>query len=395
MIAVEEALAQVTAHKKDFGTEAVALLQSLNKVLAVAVIADRDFPPYHRIAMDGIAISSAAFTAGRKEFFIENIQAAGGPVLTLSDVNNCMEVMTGAVLPQQTDAVIPYEDCEITNGIATIKAAAVWQQQNIHRQATDSKAGTTLIEPDTIITPAHIGMMAAVGLSQVNVRKQPRIAICSTGDELVDVDAMPLPHQVRKSNVYMLAAALQKENISASLFHLPDDKNRMQQQLTAIMASHDVILLSGAVSRGKFDHLPEALNNLGMQTIFHRVAQRPGKPFLFGKFTSGVTVFGFPGNPVSTFVCYHIYFKKWLRASLRYPSNPMSAKLSAPVSLQSKLTNHILIKLKNKEGVYYANPFSFSTSGDMNSLLETKGIITIPPEKNEWAGGEIVEVIPC
>src|SRR4051794_22127709 len=187
MITVNEALALITTYARDFGVEEVPLLQSAKRILARDVIADRDFPPYHRVTMDGIAINTKAFDGGKRDFYIEAVQAAGAPLQVLRDEHNCIEVMTGAVLPDGTNAVIPYEDCIIKDGVAGIQSTAVKQYQNVHLQGNDSKTGTVLIQQNTTITPAHIGIMATVGLAKVPVYKLPVVAICSTGDELVDI----------------------------------------------------------------------------------------------------------------------------------------------------------------------------------------------------------------
>lgn len=395
MITVHEALAQIATYAKDFGVEAIPLLQSTNRILAQDVVADRDFPPYHRVTMDGIAINSKVFDGGQRNFPIENIQAAGAPLQPLKNEHNCIEVMTGAVLPEGTNAVIPYEECEINDGIATVQSATIKPLQNIHQQGTDSKSGTVLIQKNTTISPAHIGIMATVGLHKVQVHKMPVVAICSTGDELVDIEEIPLPHQIRKSNVYMLAAALQQEGIAAQLYHLNDDKEKMQAQLATILDECDVILLSGAVSKGKFDFLPEVLQTLGMQTVFHRVAQRPGKPFLFGAFANSKLVFGFPGNPVSTFVCYHIYCKQWLHTSLHRTPKKISARLAKTITFQPRLSFHVFVTLEYRDGMLYANPIMGANSGDMPSLIDADGIITLPAEKDTFEEGDIVEVMHC
>ncbi len=394
MISVDEAYKLINSYKKEFGTEQINLLQSINRTLATDIKADRDFPPFDRVTMDGIAINSQAFTEGNRRFTIEKISAAGSPVQSLENKEFCIEVMTGAMLPINTDVVIPYEQCDIKDGIAEVTVNDIKVFQNVHRQGTDEKQGTILLNKNKRITPAHISVMATVGIHQVEVYKLPSIAVCSTGDELVAVEETPLPHQIRQSNVYFLAADLQKENINTNLYHLPDDKDKIKQHLETILQTHDAILLSGAVSKGKFDFLPVALEELGMKTVFHRIAQRPGKPFLFGAIGEKL-VFGFSGNPVSTFVCYHLYCKHWLKESLHQSTKKITAKLSGDVTMQSPLTNHVLIKLKYEAGNCKAEPIFFSTSGDIPSLIQADGIITLPAEKNEYKKGEVFEVTLC
>ncbi len=392
MIAVSEALQLVRAQVRDYGTEEVELIQSTGRILMQDIVADRAYPPFNRVTMDGIAINSNAFSAGKRSFKIEGVQAAGQPQQTLIDTENCLEVMTGAMLPSKSDAVIPYEQCEIVNGIATVNLDEISTLQNVHLEGTDSKQGDILVTAGHKITSAIIGLIAASGLSKVVVKRLPKVAVCATGDELVEVDEQPLPHQIRQSNSYMLVAALQAEVIHAQRYHLRDDPQVMFEELTTITNYYDVVLLSGAVSKGKFDHLPNVLNRLNMETIFHGIAQRPGKPFLFGKLPNEVLIFGFPGNPASTFVCYQLYFKTWLHQSLGISLPFMKAFLSKPFSFKPNLTLHALVTLSYNEGKLLATPVETSTSGDMVSLALAQGILSLPAERNEFSTDEAFDL---
>ncbi|WP_205500824.1 molybdopterin molybdotransferase MoeA [Rufibacter psychrotolerans] len=395
MISVDEALQLVLQHTILLRIQEVDLLNSVGRVLAQEVLADRDFPPFHRVTMDGIAINSQTFASGKRTFQIEQTQAAGTPQIYLKDPENCIEVMTGAMLPQNTDAVIPYEVCSLQASSATVQTELVVSGQNIHTQGADGKAGEVLLTPGTKITPAMVGTLASVGLARVKVYQLPRVAICSTGDELVEVDQTPLPHQIRRSNAYMLAAALQQENIPAALFHLPDEPETMKLELTSILARHEVLLLSGAVSKGKFDFLPQVLEQLGLRQVFHKIAQKPGKPMLFGTIPDQKVVFGFPGNPVSTFVCYQLYFKPWLHQSLSLSKTaPYSAQLAQNLTFKPALTYHVPVTLSNENGVLKATPVDTTGSGDLTSLLKADALLSLPPERVQFRSGEAFPFIP-
>jgi len=266
--------------------------------------------------------------------------------------------------------------------------------QNVHKKGTDSKKGDLLVEKWQKVTPAIIGIMASAGLSQVTVLRLPKITICSTGDELVDVTEQPEDHQVRKSNVYMLAAALLQEGIVADTVHLPDNYDRLISEISILIKNSNVILFSGAVSKGKFDYLPDVLNRLGMQQIFHTVAQQPGKPFLFGKFSNNALIFGFPGNPVSTFVCYHVFFRQWLHGVLHYEEEKKFARLASDVNFAPSLSYHLLVKTYNDNGIIVATPITGSTSGDLVTLTKANGILTLPPHRNAFKQGEAFEYYP-
>ncbi|MVN92299.1 molybdopterin molybdotransferase MoeA [Mucilaginibacter aquatilis] len=392
MISVGEALDIVRQHTLSFGVEMVPLLQSVGRILVQDIKADRDFPPFNRATMDGIAISNQAFQAGTRSFIIESIQPAGHPQKQLNNPSHCIEIMTGAMLPFGTDAVIRYEDIVIDINVATVNINAVSPWQNVHLQATDEKVGEILVNSGLKITPAIVATMATVGLADVAVYRMPRIAVCSTGDELVPVNVQPLPHQIRQSNSYMLLAALQQAGINATACHLPDEPVAMEQQVQRMLQQYDVLLFSGAVSKGKFDYLPQVLQQLGMQTLFHSIAQKPGKPLLFGKFNAGPLVFGFPGNPVSTWVCYQLYFKAWLSGCLGVSVTVVAASLSKTTTFKPQLSCHLLVKLNYTNDAVFAEPVDTSTSGDMVNLIKANGFITLPANEDTFAAGRLFNV---
>ena len=391
MISLREALEQVRTNKRNFGTEYLYFTEAQGRILAEDVYADRDFPPFDRVAMDGIAINFSAFEQGIVSFKIENIQAAGEPRKVLQAKANCMEVMTGAILPGNTDTVIPYEEFRIENGHALIEAESgkLKKYRNVHQQGTDSRQGSVLLKKGLKIKSAHIGILASAGIQEVPVLKAPSVAICSTGDELVDVDKKPELHQLRKSNVYMLLAALRKQGISADLFHFKDDKSTLLEGIGDLRKKYDVLLFSGAVSRGKFDYLPEVLDALGLTTIFHRVAQKPGKPVLFGAFENGPFVFGFPGNPVSTFVCYHLFFLEWLNSSYGSENRAVPVRLNSQVVFKPQLSYHLLVSVASGDSVGEASPVIGSGSGDLPGLAYADGFITLPAEREVFDEGEL------
>lgn len=393
MISVQEALTLVLQQSRTFGTEQISLLQVTGRTLAQDIVADRDFPPYNRVTMDGIAISKDSFAAGRRSFQIQGVQAAGQPVQQLNNPLQCLEVMTGAMLPGNTDAVIRYEDCTIENNVATIRIDKIDLMQNVHLQGTDSEAGTLLVHKDKVITPAVTAIIASVGLSTVEVYRLPAIAVCATGDELVEVDEQPKPHQIRQSNSYMLAAALKMEGIAADRYHLIDEPDEMRIQLENIISQYDAILFSGAVSKGKFDYLPGVLEELGMQTLFHSIAQRPGKPLLFGTFPDQALVFAFPGNPVSTYVCFELYFKAWLYQCLHKERKQLKAHLTQEVNFKPELSYHIPADLTWHEGEAWITPKNMSTSGDMIVLLQANALISLPVNQQHWAENTLVDVL--
>ncbi|MCB9337904.1 MAG: molybdopterin molybdotransferase MoeA [Lewinellaceae bacterium] len=391
MITVQEATRIVLEANISLPNEIVPLHLSLGRVLREDLVADRDFPPFDRVAMDGIAIHFDAFNSGQRAFPVEGIQAAGTPQQVLQKRENCMEVMTGAVLPANADTVIRYEDLEMKDGLAQIVIEKVARGQNIHTKAADRKTGDTILKAGVKISPAEVGVAATVGEPELRVARQPKIAIVSTGDELVDVEQTPLPHQIRKSNVHTMAAALSRWGFPSYLFHLPDDKAAMAATLSMLLQNHDALLLSGGVSMGKFDYLPAVLEELGVVKLFHKVSQRPGKPFWFGRRENGAVVFAFPGNPVSGYMCLHRYFQPWLWESLGLPAfEERYAVLADDFFFKPNLTYFLQVKLQfGNDGRTVAVPVEGGGSGDLANLVDADAFLELPMERQAFKRGEV------
>jgi molybdopterin molybdotransferase len=390
---VKEALDIILNNTQNFGTEIVDFEKSLGRVLKEDIIADRDFPPFNRVSMDGIAINSEAYKNGQTNFKIEGIQAAGDTQKTLKNSNNCLEAMTGAVLPKNTDAVIQYELLKIENGIATLQTDAIKNFQNIHKKGLDRKQGDILINQNTKISAAEIGVFATVGKTKVKVAKQPKVIIISTGNELVEVAEKPADFQIRRSNVFTLVAHLNNLNIDVKTAHIQDDKEILTQKIETYLNEFDVLLFSGAVSKGKLDFIPEVLDNLGVKKLFHRVKQRPGKPFWFGK-KGAKTVFAFPGNPVSTYVSCLKYFYPWHQKSVGLNfKNENKAILAEDFYFKPDLTYFLQVTLKNVEGKLMATPVSGKGSGDLANLVDADAFLELPEDKSNFTKGEIFPII--
>lgn len=388
MISVNEALKIVKENAFVPSISEVPLLESLGLTLAENIIADRDFPPFNRVAMDGIALvafpSNTNVTASPGAI-VETTQYAGEPQKTLQNSKNCMEVMTGAVLPLGCDTVIRYEDVDIQEiegekyAKITISFSEIKVGQNIHPKGSDRKAGDILLTKGLKVSPSEIAVMASVGKDKVLVEIPPRVAVISTGDELVEVMTNPTPYQIRMSNSYMLAGALEQVGIRANLFHLTDNKELIFSKLTEILANHDVLLLSGGVSAGKKDFLPEILTDLGIKKRFHKVAQKPGKPFWFGKSEEGKTVFALPGNPVSTFLCFCKYFLN---------QKEEQVILDTAIFFKPNITYFVPVKTYFQHGKMMATPFEGSGSADFANLTDCDGFVELPAGNQEFKVGE-------
>jgi molybdopterin molybdotransferase len=394
MVTVQDATARILQALYTPRIESIPLAQTNGRVLAEKITADRDLPPFDRATMDGIAIAYDAWREGWRTFLLQGTQAAGMPAQRLSTSIEAFEIMTGAILPDGTDTVVRYEDVSISDGSATITADLLERGQNIHYRGSDARLDSLLLEPGLILSSAEVAVLASTGKSFVNVFAPPRAAVVSTGDELVDVDETPLPHQVRRSNGYALVAALEALHVNASLSHLPDDKDVLQAKLHDLVEINDVIILSGGVSKGKFDFVPEVLESLGVARHFHQVSQRPGKPFWFGASAGGKTVFALPGNPVSTFLCFLRYVKPWLLQSLGVQTAPAYAVLARPFSFPPRVTYFLQVSVRNEQGRLMAYPDAGGGSGDFANLKNVTGFLELPLEQTQFQAGEVFPYWP-
>ncbi|MEI9918323.1 MAG: molybdopterin molybdotransferase MoeA [Bacteroidota bacterium] len=387
MISVQQATEIINEVPFHAGNEVVDITRATGHVLAENVIADRDLPPFHRATMDGIAIK---YQEGVIEFIVEGTQAAGQPQQKLK--SGCIEIMTGAMLPEGADTVVRYEDVVISDGKAVVNAP-VEKNQFIHSKGIDAHEGEVLLKPGVILSPAEIALLASVGKNNVSVYNVKPVAIVTTGDELIPVEETPLPWQIRRSNGISISSSLSEIKIDSYLSHLPDDPSVLEKELKKIIESHDVIILSGGVSKGKFDYIPSVLEKLGIKKSFHQVKQRPGKPFWFGR-SETKTVFALPGNPVSTFLCFHKYIKPWIEMGLGVESNNAKAILASDYTFKPDLTYFLQVKIDMSSGSLLATPDAGEGSGDFANLRNVDGFIELPTGRNEFKKGEAFPYIP-
>ena len=397
MIEVQEAVKIIEDSVLHLPSVKIPIEKALGRVLRQDVFADADFPPFNRVMMDGIALRFKDFEDGKRDFKIIGIQAAGSPQMKLEGYGNCLEVMTGAVAPAGADAVVPYEDVEIDseNNMATVQLDQFQKKKNIHIKGSDKKKGELLIQNGRVIGTPEIAVAASTGYTELVVTKNPSIAIISTGDELVEIDQKPLPHQIRRSNVHAMVTELKRFGIKSNLFHFNDEKVVLENELKKVIKSHDILIMSGGVSKGKFDFVPVTLEKLGIRKRFHRIKQKPGKPFWFGVGEHGKVVFAFPGNPVSTFLCYHKYFVPWLKKSLgNYEVNIQKAILSENFNTATRLTYFLQVSTSiNEKGQLMAIPKIGQGSGDHANLLISNAFLELPGDTFSFKKGEVFNLI--
>ncbi|MGC3943451.1 MAG: molybdopterin molybdotransferase MoeA [Chryseolinea sp.] len=395
MVTVTEASSIVLSHTPLLSAEEIPVVEAMGRSLAEIISADRDLPPINRATMDGIAISFDVWSRGIKSYLIEGTQAAGQGGRSLTNPEHCLEIMTGAALPVGADTIIPYEHVHIEGNSATIEATQISRGQNIHRRGSDAMEGVALLQPGTLISAAEVALLCAVGKTTVRVFRFPTTAIVSTGDELIDINELPAPHQVRRSNSYAILAAMKSIGWTGKTFHLPDIREIVASQLDDILKKHDTVIISGGVSKGKFDFVPDALERNGIIKKFHRVNQRPGKPFWFGTSKDGSkTVFALPGNPVSTYLCFYRYALPWILKSQHISCEPEYAVLASDFEAPSGMTYFLQVAVKNERGVLVAYPDAGGGSGDFANLKDVTGFLELAGPQSLARKGEVFPYYP-
>ena len=387
MITVSEADALISQQLPDWPAEWVPIDRAVGRVLRQRIAADREQPPFDRVTMDGIALSHAAVAAGCRRYSIQSVQPAGSPPHKLESQAHCIEIMTGAVLPEGCDCVIPIEQLQLDDGVAVLVDGATPELlQFIHRRGSDYDHGQTLINPGTVLHTPEIAVLASVGLEQVEVGAWPNVMVVSTGDELVEPGEQILPHQVRSANGHAMVATLAATGLGAVRYSsVRDDRLALREMILEALDWAGVIILSGGVSRGKFDYLPELFEELAVKKVFHRVWQRPGKPLWFGVAPGPKPVFALPGNPVSALVCFHRYVLPALQLAAGRSAVPAHrVRLGQEPRSGGEWTQFLPVRFDfNEAGTRHASLVELNTSGDFFGLSETAGFVEWPADGAE------------
>ena len=394
MLTTAEASQAITDSMPTFGTETAALDRATGRVLHQVVSAERDQPPFDRVTMDGIAIRLATFDAGNRQFNIQGTQHAGDPVQTLKSELHCIEIMTGGVLPEGTDCVIPVERISVADNIAIIEDAyEVKAAQFIHPRGSDHHAGHEVLQSGVVISPMDIAIIASCGLREIEVGCTPVIRVISTGNELVPPGMPVAAHQIRMSNGPALVAMLASQGFTESSHdHLPDDVDILERNIARHLHAANILILSGGVSMGKADFVPHVLKKLGVKMVFHKISQRPGKPMWFGIGPDRQAVFALPGNPISSLVCARQYVLPALfSASGREPVATQYAVLQEDVNFSADLTCFLPVRTASSvDGEIRATPVPTNTSGDFTALGNTDGYVELRKDQSVFPAGSVV-----
>jgi len=398
MISVGEALVVVLQDVRALGTEQVALLQAQGRVLAASVSATRDVPPFRNSAMDGYAVRAedvAPATPARpvKLRVLEVVGAGALPRYPVA-IGTATKIMTGSPMPDGADAVVRVEDTAEHGGEVEIRIG-VTPSANTRQPGEDMRAGETVLMAGRLLRAADIGLLASLGIAVVRVFRRPEVAILSTGDELVELGQELGPGQIVNSNAYTLAAAVMECGGVPRVLGIVRDTPEETQRAFRDAFTSDVVLSTGGVSMGTFDLVRQTLTGLGVQERFWKVAQKPGKPLTFGV-REGVPVFGLPGNPVSSLVCFYLYVRPALRAMQgleRLHLPVVSAVVDDAVRTAEGLTEFVRCTLDGESGAYRARITGSQGSGVLRSLSLGQGLIIAPPEVKTIDRGSSVRVI--
>lgn len=396
MTPVAAAEAAILEHMPRFPARQEPLSDCLGRVLAEDVHAERDQPPFDRVTMDGIAIAFEAFAAGTRTFEVIGTQGAGAAPLAVAAPTQCVEVMTGTALPAGTDTVVPVERVRRQGTAAEIAADAVVEAgQFVHRRGSDRTQGSRVLAAGTRLGPPEIAVLAGAGRASAAVVALPRVAVVSTGDELVEPGKPIAPHQIRSTNDRGLEACLLQHRLGiVTRARLRDDANALAIAIDRLDNELDVLILSGGVSMGQFDFVPSVLMELGAKLVLQKVAQRPGRPMWFGISARGKPIFALPGNPVSTLVCATRYVLPALRHACGLaPRAPELVELTHEVEASPTLTFFTPVTVSSSESAtLLATPHPTNTSGDFVTLAGTDGFVELPAKRGSYPAGTVARL---
>jgi molybdopterin molybdotransferase len=397
MLSVEEALARVLAAIPVLGSETVPLPAALDRVLAEGIVATRDLPPWDNSSMDGYALRAAdtsAATADRPaRLRLLGEIPAGAVAEHAVSAGEAYRILTGAPMPPGADAVIPQEEVG-RDGAVVVVPRVVPAGHFVRPRGEDIRTGESVLAPGTVLTPAALGVLAALGRPLVRVHQRPRVAILSTGDELVDLDTAPGPGQIPNSNTYTLAAQVQEAGgIPVNLGIARDSREDLEAHVRWGVAA-DMLVSSAGVSVGDRDFVREVMEKLGAELDFWKVSMRPGKPLTFGRL-NGRPFFGLPGNPVSSMVTFELFVRPALR---RMAGDPRIFRPRATVRVAEVIDNpgprrgYLRVRLGDEGGRLVARSTGEQGSGILRSMLLADGLAVVPPD-TRLEPGQPVEVI--
>ena len=397
MIQVQEALDKILTKIQFKGVEKVSLDQALGRVMAEDVVSRINNPPLDNSAMDGYALIAADIQSATPENpvkleMVEEI-AAGYTAKGTLKPGQTMRIMTGAPIPPGADAVLMQEDTQKDgDSILCLDRADV--EENIRRAGEDIKIGESVLKKGTTLSPAHIGMLAVIGRSQIAVSQRPTVAILSTGDEILELDETPEGPQIFNSNGHMLAAQIKSAGGIPVYLGIAKDTEEDLMEKFAWALKADIVVSSGGVSVGDYDLVKSTLQKMGQEMLFWKVAMKPGKPLAFGRIGK-TPIFGLPGNPVSSFVSFEQFVRPSLRKVLGCSDlshKTVQAKLTRTITKKPGRLHFLSSIVSWANGEYTVTPAGEQGSGILKSAANANGLLIFPLEAEEIKQGQEVAV---
>jgi len=407
MLSVSAALAAVIHEVQAGPTESLDLTSGLSRILAVDLTVPHDSPPFDKALMDGFAVcvrgEPAREGSVNPQFFtlpvVETITAGRVPSVTIHE-QLASRIMTGALLPPGCNCIVPIEETQFDErqpDRVAIPASAMRADANVMRKGTAAIRGSALLSAGTRLQPQHIAALAEFGIDSLTVRRQPRVAVLATGDELIPFQQPLEPGRIRNSNEPMLIAQVTASDaVPVSLGIARDEQSQLQSCIQRGLLQ-DFFLLTGGVSAGLLDLVPQELKKAGVRQIFHGVHMKPGKPLWFGTFDSGqhrCLVFGLPGNPVSSLACFELFVRPALEefSGRTAASSRLVAFLSASTQVKGNRPVYQPVAVSVEDGRLSARPVTWSSSSDLRATVEANGMALLLPEHGRYSAGEMVEI---
>jgi len=376
------------------GTERVSLRQAYRRVLATDVVAPEDLPEFDKSTVDGYAVRGADRPGSLQ--VIGEVEMGRPPEFAIR-LGEAARIPTGGMLPEGADAVIMLEDTRLRDERTVEATRGTVQGENVIRRAEDVSRGAVVLHQGTRLRPQDVGLLAGIGVVEVEVFLQPRVAVLATGDEIIPPDRRPAPGQVRDINTYTISALVQQEGGVPQIYEIiPDDRERLLGTLQAARATSDLVLVSGGSSVGEKDAVGWAINAMGKPGIIvHGVNIKPGKPTILGV-VDGTPVIGLPGHPVSGMVIFDVFVRDVLRAQTgRTPPRDLGrivqARMARRVPAAGRREDHVRVTLEEREGTLWAIP-QLGKSGIITTMTRADGLVVVPPGQGGVAEGEEVAV---
>jgi molybdopterin molybdotransferase len=395
MITVDQALSIVLGQVRPLGSESVAIEAARGRISAEQIRADIDLPPFDRARMDGYAVRSADVSAAPVKLRVIGEIAAGAQFEGRVGAGEAVKIFTGAPIPAGVDAV---QKVEVTrsNGQTVELLEPVKAGQFITPRASEVVSGAIVAEAGQFIGPAEMAVLASFGYANVRVGRRPRVAVMSTGSELVDVLSRPAGGQIRNSNSYTLGAYAEGAGAIADILETVEDTpEATRYSLGRAAESHDIVITSGGVSMGDYDLVKAALNEIGAETYFDKVIIRPGKPIVFAR-RDNTYFFGLPGNPVSTSVTFNVFVRPAIR-QMQGETSPLSstviAHLARSVRDASSRRSYLPARMFVEQGRAMAEPLKWAGSSDLVAFMRANALIIVKEDVHEIAEGELAEVM--